>query len=148
MKVKPSAVRGGELEREVVGEGLHVDRRGPERTGGFVLRGGVGELQAGAVELGVTVELHARGVEAGAEVDCAGGTARVDGDNGLRDGAGAEAGFGGDGAHSGGGVDDEGRGVFASSSGRGRAIDRVEDSGAGIGDGDGLCGRVGAGAPE
>ncbi len=75
MNVKPSAAGINHLEGEIVGEILNVDFLGPERAAIFETAGGVGQLQAIAIQNGVAVQLQPRGRKARAKIDGAGAAA-------------------------------------------------------------------------
>src|SRR6202012_6057397 len=60
-------VRIGDLERKFICEGLDVDRSRPKCACGFVRRNRIGELQARAIQFGVSVELHSSRGEAAAK---------------------------------------------------------------------------------
>src|SRR4029077_15022250 len=90
-------VRAGidELEGKVVGEALHVDRRGEPGAAGLGLPT-IGQLQTCAIQLGASIELQTSGGKSGSEID--GGRApALNGDDRGGGVAGREVRRGGDG---------------------------------------------------
>ena len=139
----------GELEGEIIGEGLDVDGSSEEGAACFIAsRIGVGEAEAGGcgIPRGAAVELQAGGGgEAGTKID--GGRTGADGVSGAADSAVGVAGSDSDGFDGFGRADGDGRGIFGGGSRGGGAVGGVVDGGTGGGVADGyrLRGGIGAG---
>src|SRR5712671_2858279 len=117
-----------ELEGEVVGEALHVDRGGEPGAASFRLPA-VGQLQTSAIQLGASIELQTGGSETGSEINCRRGA--LNGDDRGSGVAGREVWRGSDGFHRGGGANGERICVRSRRCGGLTAIQSVEDGGAG-----------------